>query len=165
MAKEVRRLTPEELEIYNWYYHEYYKMIHRIAKHRVGDENIADVVTQETFITAWVRFDDFQSSGNPVGWLVIVARNKCKQALRDRQYYLNHRVFDRNVEEIPVEYDYSQIDPLVPEIEEKELLARFYGEGYTIQELADEQNVKLSAMKMRIKRARDKMKEIILQNN
>ena len=49
------------------------------------------------------------------------------------------------------------------ETEEKQLLKRFYEEGYSLQELADEQNIKLSTMKMRVKRAREKLKEKILQ--
>lgn len=162
--KEVRSLTPEETEVYNAYYKEYHEMIMGIARARVGDENIAEVVVQETFVTAWERFDSFQNSGNPTGWLVIVAKNKSKQALRDRKYYLDHLVFGKSVEEIPVEYDYEQLEPIIPETEEKKLLARYYEEGYTLQELADAQNLKLSAMKMRIKRARDRLREKILQN-
>lgn len=162
--KEVRSLTPEETEVYNHYYKEYREMVLGIARARVGDENIAEVVAQETFVTAWERFDSFQSSENPPGWLVIVAKNKSKQALRDRKRYLDHRLYGKNVEEIPVEYDFAQMEPIIPETEEKKLLTRYYEEGYTLQELADAQNLKLSAMKMRIKRARDRLREKILQN-
>lgn len=161
--KEVRSLTPEETEVYNYYYHTYYKMILSIAKQMVGDQNIAEVAAQETFVTAWLKFDQFQSSVNPPGWLVIVAKNKCKQALRDRKRHLEHRVFVRNIENIAVQYDFDRIEPLVPEIPEKTLLKHYYEEGYTLREIAREYNVKISAMKMRLKRARDKMKQEILK--
>lgn len=162
--REVRPLTAEETEIFNRYYKEYYEMIFGIARSRVGDENLAEVVAQETFVTAWKRFDDFQNSENPPGWLVIVAKNKSKDALRDRKRYTDHILYDRDVETVPVVYDYDNMEPIVPETEEKQLLKRFYEEGYSLQELAEEQNIKLSAMKMRIKRAREKLKEKILQN-
>lgn len=162
--REVRPLSAEETEIFNRYYKEYYEMILGIARSRVGDENIAEVVAQETFVTAWKRFDDFQNSENPPGWLVIVAKNKSKDALRDRKRYTDHILYDRDVETVPVVYDYDNMEPIVPETEEKQLLKRFYEEGYSLQELAEEQNIKLSAMKMRIKRAREKLKEKILQN-
>ena len=162
--REVRPLTAEETEIFNRYYKEYYEMILGIARSRVGDENLAEVVAQETFVTAWKRFDDFQNSENPPGWLVIVAKNKSKDALRDRKRYTDHILYDRDVETVPVVYDYDNMEPIVPETEEKQLLKRFYEEGYSLQELAEEQNIKLSAMKMRIKRAREKLKEKILQN-
>ena len=159
--KEVRPLLPEELEIYNAYYYEYYETIFGIALSRVGDKNIAEVVAQETFVTAWEKYDDFQGSENPAGWLILVAKNKCKQAHRDRKRYLDHRVFGSDVEEIPVEYDFTQFETVIPEIEEKRLLVRYYEEGYTLRELAEEHNLKIGAMKMRLKRARDKIKEII----
>ena len=162
--REERPLTAEETEIFNRYYKEYYEMILGIARSRVGDENLAEVVAQETFVTAWKRFDDFQNSENPPGWLVIVAKNKSKDALRDRKRYTDHILYDRDVETVPVVYDYDNMEPIVPETEEKQLLKRFYEEGYSLQELAEEQNIKLSAMKMRIKRAREKLKEKILQN-
>ena len=162
--REVRPLTAEETEIFNRYYKEYYEMILGIARSRVGDENLAEVVAQETFVTAWKRFDDFQNSENPPGWLVIVAKNKSKDALRDRKRYTDHILYDRDVETVPVVYDYDNMEPIVPETEEKQLLKRFYEEGYSLQELAEEQIIKLSAMKMRIKRAREKLKEKILQN-
>lgn len=161
--KEVRSLVPEESEVYTRYFKEHYEMIYGIALSKVGDPNVADVVAQETFVTAWERFDKFQSSENPVGWLVIVARNKSKEALRDRKEYLERRIYIRNVEDIPTEMDLDQIEPIVPETEEKRLLARFYEEGYTLKELAEQEDVKLSAMKMRIKRAKEKLKTIILE--
>lgn len=161
--RSVRPLTAEETVVFNHYYKEYYEMILGIARSRVGDENLAEVVAQEAFVTAWERFDDFQKSENPPGWLVIVAKNKSKEAIRDRKRYMDHMLFGRDVEEMPVEYNYDNMEPIIPESEEKQLLKRFYEEGYSLQELADEQNIKLSTMKMRVKRAREKLKEKILQ--
>lgn len=163
MVKEVRQLMPEELEVYNAYYYEYYETILGIALSRVGDKNVAEVVAQETFVTAWEKFDAFQGSENPAGWLMIVAKNKCKQAHRDRKRYLDHIIFGSNVEETPVEYDFTQFESVIPDTEEKRLLVRFYEEGYTLKELAAEQDLKLSTMKMRIKRAKEKLEEIILK--
>ena len=161
--KEVRSLTPEETEVYTRYYKENYEMIYGVALAKVGDPNIAEVVAQETFVTAWESFDKFQSSESPVGWLVLVARNKSKEALRDRKRYLERRIYIKNVEDIPTETDFDQIEPIIPETEEKRLLARYYEGGYTLKELAEQENVKLSAMKMRIKRAKEKLKTIILE--
>lgn len=159
--KDVRPLSPEETELFNSHYETYYKTIFSLARHIVGDPNIAEVVAQETFITAWQKFDQFQSSENPPGWLVIVAKNKCKQALRDRKKYLDRNLPLLESAALTVEYDFDHLDPLIPEMPEQELLRRYYEEGYTIRELAQAEKANISTIKMRLKRARDKLKKEI----
>lgn len=163
--KETRPLSPEETELFNSYYKGNYAMIYRVALTLVRDENIAEVVTQETFVTAWEKFDQFQEKENPIGWLVLVARNKSKQAIEQKKRYMEMRLFGRKVEELAVEYDYDQYELLIPDCAEKRLMIRYYEEGYRIQELADEQGIKLSAMKMRIKRAKERLRNEYLKNN
>ena len=162
--KEVRPLTPEELNQFNTWYQVWYPTVLSVARQMVEDPNIAEVVAQETFITAWEHFDRFQNSENPPGWLILVARNKCRQALRDRKEYLRHNLPMDVPEVLSSVQECAVPETLVPELPEKVLLKRFYEEGYTLRELAKEYNVSLSTIKMRLKRARDKMKAEILKD-
>ena len=163
--KEVRSLSPEETEIFNQYYKAHYALVLNTAKKVVGDHSLAETIAQETFVTAWQNFERFQASPNPTGWLMKVMYNKCKQALSSRQRQLKHTAFVDNIENIAVQYDYESMEPTIPEGSEKKLLHRFYIAGYTLKELAAEQHVKPGAMKMRIKRAKEKLKAEIQKNS
>ena len=156
-VRKIRPLTPEETARFSDYYQEYYPLILSLARSQVTDRHMAEVVAQETFVTAWERFDVFQVSENPPGWLVMVARNKSREALRDRKQYLEYTEFGQGIGEVV--HDLDSLEQVLPETEELRLLRQFYQEGYTLQELADEKQVSLSAMKMRVKRAREKLRK------
>ena len=48
----------------------------------VPDRAQVDDVTQEVFITAWAKLDDYQAGSDPVRWLKAIARNLALNARR-----------------------------------------------------------------------------------
>jgi RNA polymerase sigma-70 factor (ECF subfamily) len=72
-------------------FREHYAAVHRYAARRVESAAVQDVVA-ETFLTAWRRFD--QVEGDPLPWLLGVARRVCANHLRgrDRRAALRERL-------------------------------------------------------------------------
>ena len=159
MKNKPRQLTPEEQEIFIQYYTEYYSSILRTALRRVKDGSLAEVAAQETFITAWIRFDVFQASPNPVGWLFITLGHKCNQVNRERAQYANHVVLYGDVSEVNKGKSYDQYFSTLSDCEEVRLLSKFYFEGYSLKEMAQIYDCSVAAMKMRLKRTREKLAE------
>lgn len=63
----------------------YFAPIHRLALSMLGDEDEADDVVQETFITALRRLDRYDSGTNLKAWLSTIAVNLCRDRLRRRK--------------------------------------------------------------------------------
>lgn len=72
-------------------FREHYAAVHRYAVRRVESAAVQDVVA-ETFLTAWRRFDRVQ--GDPLPWLLGIARRVCANHLRgrDRRAALRERL-------------------------------------------------------------------------
>ena len=62
-------------------FREHYATVHRYVARRVESAAVQDVVA-ETFLTAWRRFD--QVEGDPLPWLLGIARRVCANHLRGR---------------------------------------------------------------------------------
>ncbi|NEK58221.1 sigma-70 family RNA polymerase sigma factor [Geodermatophilus sabuli] len=72
----VRRAQEGDAEAFGRIYDHYVTMVHRYARHRVGDRALAEDVTSETFVRALRRIDSLSFQGRDVGaWLVTIARN------------------------------------------------------------------------------------------
>ncbi len=49
--------------------------IHKFVLRRTGDRDLADEITQDTFVRAWRSLRLLTAHANPRGWLVAVAKN------------------------------------------------------------------------------------------
>lgn len=67
--------------MYDAHVHELYRFVHR----RCSDRELAQDITQETFLTAICSIDDPESIS--IGWLVRVAQNRLYDVLRRQRRY------------------------------------------------------------------------------
>ena len=155
---EIKGLTPEEREILEKYYRaESTGMLH-FALHLLGDESLAELAVQDTFVTAAGKMRDFTESPKPVGWLYNVLKNNVRHIRRDRQRTLALYVsLDERPDSGAVPAAETGLD--LTENEDLRLLKRMYIDGYSIRELAGEQSITPAAMKMRLMRARERVKK------
>lgn len=74
---------------------EFYGYIHRLAYSILYDPDDAEDAAQETFITAYLKIDQYASGTNIKAWLSTIAVNICRNILRknkrqnSRQNFLN----------------------------------------------------------------------------
>lgn len=151
-------LSPEEMEIIEQYYRAEYENMLRFATHILHDENLAQVAVQETFVVASRKFSSLTGSPRPVGWLYNVLKNVIRQISRERQAMLARFVELSLTTEPSAEMEpLSQLD--ISKNEDLKLLNRFHVEGYSLEEIAKELGISVPALKMRLSRAKKRLRE------
>lgn len=151
-------LSPEEAAILEQYYRSMYKRMYSFAVNYLRDHGLAEVAVQEAFCVASRKFSELQSSPNPKGWLYEALKYTMRQVKRDRQRCLERWVPLEMADEKPVEdepgcgLDFKGNADL-------KLLRHFCVEGYSLSEIAKEQSCSVPAMKMKILRAKRRLRK------
>ena len=124
------------------------------------NENLAEEAVQETFVIFLRNYERWKTRKLEPGWLYGVLRNIAMRILRDenetrlRCISLEDIVCEPGMEEPG--YLFAQHPPDDPNLR---LLKRFYIDGMHLKDLAAEYGVSVAACKMRLKRARDRLRK------
>lgn len=129
----------------------------------------AEDLCQEILIKIFLKVNDFQKKANFSTWLYSIIHNTCIDYLRknkkNTQQVLTEKMVDEvadlieDVDEIPQEMSLQILDQLLDTIspEEKLLLLLKYKEKHSIKDIQVSLNLSESAVKMRLKRAKEKI--------
>lgn len=122
---------------------------------------LAEVAVQDTFLTACQNPQAFFSCPKHKGWLYKTLGYIIKNALRDQQRAIMHTVSIEDAPDASLSRidSYSSIPDDAANSEDMRLLHSFYVYGLTIQELAEQLGVSTGACKMRLKRARERLRK------
>ncbi len=123
----------------------------------LNNNSLAEDAVQTTFKIALEKIDDFVNSPSPVGWIKNTLKNEIRHQFREQQKWQKNL---QNIELLYIpSYDEIPIDTAMAGIDKEalHLLKKIYIEGLSYQELADQMNISISALKMRIRRAKDKI--------
>ncbi|MEH7235230.1 RNA polymerase sigma factor [Bacillus sp. JJ1562] len=136
-------------------------LMYRVAKTILkNDEDCADAI-QEAIIKAYEKIDTLREPAYFKSWLCRIVLNECYQLLRQKKNVINldewlePQIQDNGYEEVEVEQMLSKL----PE-EQSQLLKLFHIEGISILELAQIYEVPENTVKTRLRRAREKMREL-----
>ena len=154
-------MTAKELE---HVVHAYYEDVLRYFVYRVRDRVLAEDLTQETFY----RLLRYSSNG-----VSFASEKKCKAYLFtvasnvQKDWYAKNTPHDALDESIPAQNGESEL-PLViesavaklPDVQ-REAVVLYYYSGFRIREIAKIQGVTVSAVKSRLKTARDTLRTIL----
>ena len=143
-------------------YNEYADMLYRIALSYLKNAYDAEDAVQDTFIKYMHHVIPFRDESHKRAWLIRVVINRCKD--------MQKRQTDSPLEDaagIPHPDDNSPVMWALNELEPKYRIAvtLHYLEGFSVEEGASILGIKLSAMKMRLSRGRQMLKEIIEKEN
>ena len=142
-----------------------YKDMRQFATHVLGNANLAEEAVQDAFITAMLKCEELKQSKNPVGWLYITLRHKMQHIERERLKVLKYCVeLDAVSPKKSIEKDETErIDLLlsIQKIQDYDLVMEMYYEQLPLKEIAERHNLTIGACKMRIKRAKEKMRKNI----
>ena len=135
----------------------YGNMLYRICMVYLKNPSDVDDAIQDTFVKFLYHAPIFQTQQDEQRWLIRVAVNICKDQLR--------RFSQRNVpleyaEEVSVMPETNELFELVRNLSEKyrPVIHLYYTEGFSVEEIARTLSIGVSAVKMRLKRARDILK-------
>ena len=151
----------------------YYRPCLRFALRMLGDRADAEEATQDAFVRAYRSLDRYEDRNRFGAWLFQILVNQCRSVLR-RQ---------RTRERLFVPYDFAAelvgseepedrhwsaavqraLLQLAPPLREALLLRCVEEQSY--EEIAKATGAGVSAVKMRVKRARDRMRELLQESH
>ena len=143
---------------------EYGDSILRMCYVYLKDYHLAEDIVQETFLQVYKNYGSFRQDSSIKTWITRIAINLCKNQMRTRWFSVKRE------EEFPMlfyteDYDgvidreqlITAIGNLKPKYREAVLL--FYYQELSVKEIADLLNKKESTINVRLKRAREQLKE------
>ncbi|RZM20812.1 MAG: RNA polymerase sigma factor [Pedobacter sp.] len=151
--------------LYNRYVGKVYKRCLSLTK----NVEKAEDYTQDIFMRTFARLDRFQERSSFSTWLYSISFNYCldqiKLSNRLAMTSLDDRLVDRyaDVDEYTSQHEQmvhlvSAMKNLLPR--DADLLRMKYQQGLSIEQIAQELGLKECAVKMRLKRSRDKVRQI-----
>lgn len=141
-------------------YTRYIDMVYRIAFLMLKNSPESEDVSQTVFIKLMQSDNKFKSEEHLKAWLIVTARNTCKDILKSR-WWKKTVALDSAVE-IPSEeqWEDSSVYKAVMGLHKKYRLPLYlyYYEGYSTQEIADMLAVNPSTLRSQLRAARQKLK-------
>lgn len=129
----------------------------------VKDYQIAEDIAQETFLQVFRKYNNFEHKAAIKTWMMRIAINKCKNYMRLRWFKLRMINELQEIEEQSHEESILIREMIVGEISRlkpkyKEVILLYYYQELSISEIAEVLEENESAIKVRLKRAREQLK-------
>ena len=144
-------------------YDKYSSMLYRLALTHVQTKEDAEDVVHDVFAKYLEAAHKLKDDEHERAWLVRVTVNKCHDLIRKRKYRMHMSLDD--IHELPKEEkallpDVFEVVATLPE-KYKTVIVLHYLEGYSVEEISSMLRVSGSAVKMRLSRGRELLKNIL----
>ena len=141
--------------------------IARICYIYLKNKTLAEDATQEAFINAYIGMDDFRHECSEKTWLTSIAINVCKGYLRTnwlRRVLIGiERMQGDDMTEDDIEIRIANTELLKKvmnlRVKYREIIFLYYYQDLKVNEIAGMLKISESSVKMRLQRARTKLKE------
>ena len=142
-------------------YDQYSEMLFRLSYSMLQSREDAEDVLQDVFVKILSRPFDFNSAEHERAWLVRVTLNRCHDILRKKKIRRYTPLED--IVSLPAEEKDMSILREVQALpsDKREVVLLRYFEDFSVQEIAEILHITPSAVKMRLARARELLKEIL----
>ncbi|MBL3656951.1 RNA polymerase sigma factor [Fulvivirga sediminis] len=142
----------------------------------VKDDDEAEDLCQEILIKLFLKVNDFKGQAKFSTWLFSIIHNTCIDHLRKSKKNVTQVITEKMVDEIsemiegvdemPEEITINILNKLLEEIspEEKLLLLMKYKEKHHIKDIQLTLGLSESAVKMRLKRAKEKLNKLYMSH-
>lgn len=147
-------------------YNSYVGKVYQKCLFMTKDNESAQDFTQDIFIKVFDKLDTFQNRSSFSTWLYSVSHNYCLDQIRIRKRLGTESISDEVVEKVieqdqsaSVEFQLQALEGVMNDLpaEEITLLRLKHEKGLSIKEIAERYQLSESAVKMRLKRTRDKL--------
>lgn len=144
-------------------YDRYADMLYRLAYSHLQSREDAEDVVHEVFVKYLHVTRRFGDEEHEKAWLIRVTVNACYDFLRKKKYRM-HVPLDEIAEMVAKEdeplSDVSHMLEKLP-VKYKTVMLLYYFEGYSVEEISHILKLSKSAVKMRLSRGRELLKEHI----
>jgi RNA polymerase sigma-70 factor (ECF subfamily) len=141
----------------------------RFARRMLGDDHDAEDAVQEAFVRVWQALPRFRVGAPFEPWFFKVLGNRCRTALDRRRRTMTDPLDDVDgalVAEAGVPDDRLEaVQRLLATLpaEQREAFLLHHVEGFSYEEIAQVTGAGLSALRMRVKRAVDTLRERLVE--
>ncbi len=179
---DTKKLTDDELinaiiesgdmELFGELYDRYGNKVYRKTISMVKDLDTAKDLTQEILIKTFLSLSKFEGKAKFSTWLYMITYNYCIDYLRKRRKTLEREKTLDEIKDLAAEEDSDEKEVLEMEIsrlaillekiptEDKSMLLMYYQDDMSIKDLQEHFGLGASAVKMRLSRARTKIKTL-----
>lgn len=143
-------------------YKEMYPALHAYARRVLEDSALAEEAIQDAFCIACARRDQFLTSPNPQGWIMLTLKHVMQNTLRAQAKLKALLALDAGAKQASGEPELMSVDLLFCDVSDSEdfrLLKQIALERCTILELSEELGVSVEACKKRVQRARKRLQK------
>ena len=154
----------------------YQRSVHALAWRKIGDFHIAEDITQDTFLKAYQRLSTLKKPQRFASWLYVIAANHCSTWLRKKRLWtqsledtssmqLEKATYSGYViaenERMTEETQREIVKKLLAKLQESErtVITLHYLGGMTYEDISEFLGVSVAAIKNRLYRARNRLKE------
>ena len=135
----------------------------RYAAHLLGDRTEAEDVVQETWVRAYRSLGRYEERSQFRSWLFRILVNRCRTSFgRTRKWRAVPSGEEPVVNDRAASVElHSQLGHVLTSLDEphREAFLLKFGEGLSYDEISHLTGVSVPALKMRVKRARDRVRE------
>ena len=149
-------------------YRAYGPMVYAVAHRVLGQRELAEEASQQTFVRAWQRADQIDPQRNPASWLATIARNAAidvyrREARRPTRPLEDVAADDPGVVSLPPDIETLdvvwQVRAAIESLptSEAEVVRLQHLDGMTQTEIADKLGIAVGTVKSRSHRAHGKL--------
>lgn len=154
-----------DLEAYNQLFEKYHTAIYRYCLKFLGDKELAKDAFQDTFMKMFEHRFEFKSD-NFGAWLYTICRNVCLNMIRGQKKNelfdeITHSNYNQNSIDVGLNEQINKALSMLP-LQLKEVLVLREYNDLSYQEIADILGIELSLVKIRIHRARNLLRKILI---
>jgi len=166
-AELVNRIVAGDVRAFGMVVDRYHPMLGRYARHMLGDPADAEEVVQDTFVRGYRGLGRCREPDRLGSWLLAILANRCRSVLR-RRWWREQLFRSRGTLAIAEESSdpsltlawRDAIDRALARLDhsQREAFLLHHVQGLSYQEMSSMTGVGVSALKMRVKRACDSMR-------
>ena len=169
-AAVVRRVLEGDVEAFAILVERYYDRYARYAVHMVGSREDAEEALQDAFLRAYRSLARYEERERFGAWLFRIVMNQCRTvAARRRRHETRGAAWDEDesVEADPADHQAlrEELDRALAQLtpDQREAVLLKYTDDFSYEEMAAITGTGVSALKMRVKRACERLRELLME--
>ncbi len=159
------------LDVFEILVNQNYDKVYQTIYFYTKDKYISEDAIQQAFVIAYKKLDQLKTKDKFASWVISIALNEAKRMLKSK---LNDKVIpltDLHLNKLPdnkeKDIDLKEnIDNVLNKLKKKEteiLVLKYYAD-LSLQQIADLLDISLSNTKVRLHRAKEKFRNLIIQH-
>ncbi len=142
--------------------------VERFVWFKLSSKADADDILQDTYLTAFQKFDTLADKSHFKAWIISIARNKCNDYYRRKAKSVDVSIDELTEQPLTASrYGYVEQHDVYDTLEslsenDKQIIDLFYIQGYTQSEIAQRLDIPIGTVKSRLYTARNNFKRLYL---